>query len=78
MRPDRLVALIAEGALSFLGLSVPESLSWGTLIAQGRSQLRVAPQAAFAPMTVMFLTILALNVIGERLGARLDPRGSQL
>jgi peptide/nickel transport system permease protein len=72
------VAIIAEGALSFLGLGVPGSRSWGSMIAQGQNQLRIAPQAAFAPMTVMFLTILALNIIGERLGASLDPRGSKL
>ena len=72
------VAILAEGGLAYLGLSVPGSLSWGSMIAQGQSQLRDAPQAAFAPMIGMFLTLLALNVIGERLGASIDPRESQL
>ena len=72
------VAILAEGGLAFLGLSVPGSLSWGSMIAQGQSQLRDAPQAAFAPMLGMFFTLLALNAIGERLGAAIDPRQTNL
>lgn len=72
------VAIVAEGALAFLGLSVPDSISWGSMIADGQSQLRDAPQAALAPTLVMFLTIMSLNFVGERLGAVIDPRSSQL
>ncbi|MCU1452813.1 MAG: hypothetical protein JWN46_959 [Acidimicrobiales bacterium] len=72
------VAIIAEGSLAFLGLSAPGSISWGNMIAQGQDQLYDGPQAAIAPMVVMFLTILSLNFIGERLGAVLDPRQAQL
>lgn len=72
------VAIIAEGSLAFLGLSDPGSISWGNMIAQGQDQLYDGAQAAIAPMLVMFLTILSLNFIGERLGGVLDPRAGQL
>jgi len=72
------VAIIAEGSLAFLGLSAPGSISWGNMISQGQDQLADAPQAAIAPMMAMFLTILSLNFIGERLGGVLDPREGQL
>ena len=72
------LAIIAEGALAFLGLSAPDVVDWGAMINQGKDQLNQAPQAAFAPMSVMFLTILALNFLGERLGSVLDPRQGQL
>jgi peptide/nickel transport system permease protein len=72
------VAIIAEGALAFLGVSAPGTFSWGFLIAQGQQELYQAPQALMAPMAVMFLTILALNVVGDHLGASLDPRAGNL
>lgn len=72
------LAIISEGALAFIGLSAPDVIDWGAMINSGRSQLYQAPQAALAPMLVMFLTIVALNFIGERLGTALDPRQGQL
>jgi peptide/nickel transport system permease protein len=72
------LAIIAEGGLAFIGLSAPDVVDWGAMINSGRPQLYQAPQAAFAPMVVMFLTIVALNFIGERLGTALDPRQGQL
>ena len=72
------LAIIAEGGLAFLGLSAPSVVDWGAMINQGKDQLNQAPQAAFAPMIMMFLTIVALNFLGERLGAVLDPRQAQL
>lgn len=72
------LAIIAEGALAFLGLSAPSVVDWGAMINAGTDQLNQAPQAAFAPMIMMFLTIVALNFLGERLGAVLDPRQAQL
>lgn len=72
------LAIISEGALAFIGLSAPDVVDWGAMINAGKAQLYQAPQAALAPMTVMFLTIVALNFIGERLGTTLDPREGQL
>jgi peptide/nickel transport system permease protein len=72
------IAILAEGALAFLGLSSPNSLSWGGMIAEGQQQLSTAPQVTFAPMIAFFLTIMALNFIGQKAGAALDPRQGRL
>lgn len=72
-----LVAVIvtAESILSFLGLGVPPPLpSWGSMIAEGRESLDLAPHIAFIPATAMFLTVLAFNLAGDRLRSITDPR----
>ena len=62
------VVIIAEGTLSFLGLSVPPpSPSWGGMIAEGKEVLSDAPHVSLIPSTVMFLTVLAFNMLGDRL-----------
>ncbi|MBI2168131.1 MAG: ABC transporter permease [Actinobacteria bacterium] len=73
------VVIVAEGALSYLGLSVqaPQP-TWGNLIAQGRPQLDVAPHIALFPCAVMFVTLLALNLAGDTLRARFDVRELRL
>jgi peptide/nickel transport system permease protein len=71
------LAIVAEGSLAFLGLSVEgTSVTWGKLIVAGSSgtALRLAPLSAFVPMTAMFLTVLALNFIGDRLRAYFQVR----
>jgi peptide/nickel transport system permease protein len=72
------IAILAEGALAFLGLGPPNSLSWGDMIANGQQQLTTAPQLTFAPMIVFVITIMALNFIGQKAGAALDPRQGRL
>jgi peptide/nickel transport system permease protein len=73
------VVIIIEGALSFLGLGVPAPMpSWGGMIAEGRDSLDSAPWIAFLPAGAMFLTVLALNMIGDRLREVTDPRASVL
>ena len=69
------VTIVAEGALSFLGLGVPPPISsWGSMIGEGRESLDVAPQLAFIPAIAMFLTVLAFNLVGDTLRALTDPR----
>ena len=69
------VIIVAEGILSFLGLGVPPPApTWGTMIAEGRDNLDVAPHIAFIPSAVMFLTVLAFNLVGDALRAVADPR----
>lgn len=69
------VTIVAEGILSFLGLGVPPPApSWGGMIAEGRDSLDVAPHIAFVPAVVMFLTVLAFNLVGDGLRAITDPR----
>lgn len=65
--------IIAEGGLGFLGLSVPAPTpSWGGMIAAGREVLEPAPHVALIPMAAMFLTVLAVNVVGDRLRGRYE------
>ena len=69
------VVIIAEGTLSFLGLSVPPpSPSWGGMIAEGKEVLSDAPHVSLAPATVMFLTVLSFNMLGDRLRELCDGR----
>ena len=61
-------AIVAEGALSFLGLSVPSpNPSWGGTIAEGREQLEEAPHISLIPAAVLFLTVLSFNLVGDTL-----------
>lgn len=65
------VAILAEAALGFLGLSVrPPLPSWGGMIGSERGNLSEAPHAVFLPALMMFVTTLSVNVLGER-GRRL-------
>lgn len=65
--------IIAEGGLGFLGLSVPSPTpSWGGMIAAGRDGLEQTPHVAMIPMAVMFLTVLSVNVIGDRVRGRYE------
>lgn len=61
-------AIVLEGTLSFLGVGLPPPTpTWGRMIAEGLDQLADNPQIAFLPSVFMFLTILSLNMIGDRL-----------
>lgn len=63
------VAIVAEGALAFLGLSVESGTTWGKLILNGSGTrtLETAPWVAFGPILVLFLTVMALNFAGDRI-----------
>ena len=73
------VTIVAEGALSFLGLGVPPpTSSWGSMIGEGRESLEIAPRLAFLPAIAMFLTVLSFNLVGDALRALTDPRQGAL
>ncbi len=73
------VTIVAEGALSFLGLGVPPPISsWGSMIGEGRESLEMAPQLAFLPAIAMFLTVLSFNLVGDTLRALTDPKQGAL
>ncbi|MBA2624831.1 MAG: ABC transporter permease [Acidimicrobiia bacterium] len=73
------VVIVAEGALSFLGLSVESpSVSWGGLIQGGRQQLDETPHVSLMPCAVMFVTLLALNYVGDKMRAIFDVREVRL
>lgn len=70
------VAIVAEGALAFLGLSIQDGESWGKLIllGSGTRELEKAPWIAFAPVLILFLTVVALNFAGDKLRAYFDVK----
>lgn len=73
------VTIVVEGALSFLGLGVPPPApSWGSMIGEGRESLDIAPRLAFLPAIMMFLTVLAFNIVGDTMRALTDPRPGAL
>lgn len=60
--------MVAEGSLSFLGQGIrPPQPTWGGMINAGRSDLVTNPELVLIPSAVLVLTILSLNVIGDRL-----------
>jgi ABC-type dipeptide/oligopeptide/nickel transport system permease subunit len=70
-------AIMAEAALSFLGLGVaPPTPSWGSMIAEGRdlSQLRTAPWTSLFPGVAIGAAVLGFNLLGDALRDALDPR----
>jgi peptide/nickel transport system permease protein len=68
-------AMLIEAGLSFLGAGVPPEVpSWGNIIAQGRSFFQIAPWTILIPGAFLALTVLAVNLLGDGLRDRLDPR----
>jgi peptide/nickel transport system permease protein len=68
-------AILAEASLAFLGAGGdPEAPSWGGMLRDGQRLLGRAWWIAVAPGTLLFLTVLALNVIGDALRDAFDPR----
>lgn len=67
-------AILTESALSFLGLGDPNLMTWGFLIGAGRSVIRIAWWMSVFPGLAIFLTVLALNLVGEGLSDALNPR----
>ena len=68
-------AIIAEAALSFLGLGQqPPAPSWGSLLNAAQRFLVSAPWMAVWPGVAIFLTVLSFNLLGDGLRDALDPR----
>jgi peptide/nickel transport system permease protein len=68
-------AIMAESALSFLGLGVPPPApSWGSMLAAGRTHVLDAPHVVLAPAAAILLVVLSTNVLGDALVDRLDRR----
>lgn len=66
-------AILAESALSFLGLGVPPPApSWGAMLAGGRTHVLDAPHVVLAPAVAILLVVVATNVLGDALVARLQ------
>lgn len=68
-------AILTEASLSFLGLGVrPPTASWGSMLRQAYQFLDQASWLSIAPGAAIFVTVLALNFMGDGLRAALDPR----
>ena len=68
------VAILFEGGLSFLGLGDPNVMSWGLMLGQNRTYLLDAWWAVTFPGAAIFLTVLAVSLLGEGLNDATNPR----
>jgi peptide/nickel transport system permease protein len=68
-------AILIEAGLSFLGAGTPPEIpTWGNMIASSRVYLARAPWTVFCPGIALALVVLAVNLVGDGLRDRLDPR----
>lgn len=68
-------AILIEAGLSFLGAGTPPEIpTWGNMIASSRVYLAKAPWTVFCPGAALALVVLAVNLVGDGLRDRLDPR----
>lgn len=67
-------AIMAEAALSFVGLGAqPPTPSWGSMVAEGRDLIRVAPWVSVLPGVAVGVAVLGFNLVGDGLRESLDP-----
>jgi peptide/nickel transport system permease protein len=68
-------AILIEAGLSFLGAGTPPEIpTWGNMIASSRVYLARAPWTVFCPGLALALVVLSINLVGDGLRDRLDPR----
>jgi peptide/nickel transport system permease protein len=68
-------AVLAEAALSFLGVGTPPYIpSWGIILGEARTYIRDAPWMMLLPGAALSITVLGLNLVGDGLRDLLDPR----
>ena len=68
-------AILIEAGLSFLGAGTPPEIpTWGNMIASSRVYLARAPWTVFCPGLALALVVLSVNLVGDGLRDRLDPR----
>ena len=68
-------ALLQTAALDFLGVGLPPEIpSWGNMLTEARMYITRAPWLLFFPGIMIVLTVLSLNLVGDVLRDRLDPR----
>lgn len=71
-------AILTESALSFLGLGDPNSVTWGSMIAEGRNVLRSSPWLSIIPGMALVATVIGVHLLGEGLaGSRSATIGLQ-
>ena len=68
-------AILAEAALSFLGLGVqPPTPSWGAMLTSGRRYIGLANHLAIFPGAAIMLAVMGLNFLGDGLIDAMDPK----
>jgi peptide/nickel transport system permease protein len=73
------VAIVAEGSLAFLSLSVKDpNASWGQMILDGRGVIDEWPHVSLIPSAIMFITVLAFNLLGEQFRQIFNVRDAAL
>lgn len=73
------VLIVAEASLSFLGVGIqPPEPTWGNMIEAGQENYQDHPHLVFVPGIVMFMTVFALNRVGDKARERWDPREAQI
>jgi len=72
------VVIVAEGALSLLGVGIIDGVSWGALIGRVAGDFTYAPQSMYVPVVVLALTVIAFNQIGDHLRSQLDSREGKI
>lgn len=70
-------AILLESAISFLGLGDRDMVSWGFMIGAGRTMIRQNWWLSAIPGLAIFITVLALNFIGDGLNHALNPRSAR-
>lgn len=70
-------AILSTATLSFLGLGAqPPTSEWGAMLNAGREFMRYAPWTMIFPGLALFLAVMSINLVGDRLSHVLDPRAS--
>ena len=70
-------AILSTATLSFLGLGAqPPASEWGAMLNAGREFMRYAPWTMVFPGLALFLAVMSVNLVGDRLSHVLDPRAS--
>jgi peptide/nickel transport system permease protein len=73
------IVILLESTLSFLGAGVPPPTpAWGSMVSDGRDRLAVAWWISTMPGLAIMLTVLSMNLFGDWIRDRLDPRLRQL
>ncbi|EGU6339770.1 glutathione ABC transporter permease GsiD [Salmonella enterica] len=68
-------SIISAASLSFLGLGAqPPTPEWGAMLNEARADMVIAPHVALFPAVAIFLTVLAVNLLGDGLRDALDPK----
>lgn len=72
------VVIVAEGALSLLGVGIIDGVSWGAMIGRVAGDFTYAPHSMYVPVIVLALTVIAFNQVGDHLRSQLDSREGKI